>query len=381
MISLACKRSRCGLACLIALAAVMALSCDENKQPQPDSDAAPTLATPAQAPVPQPAVAKASTAPPRPNAAAANADIVAPPKDARYTVFCTTISGSNHTAEAIRLRDQAIAVTHWRDWYVINQEDESQVYFGYYRSIDDPKDPAEGKRAHAAVLAVAGLSNRLGDHPFSRAILVPLDAPDPDAPPEWNLANSRMYWSVEIASYTGSPDRKKAAVDAVRAARAMGIEAYFYHGQSISSVCIGAWPVDAIQRQQQAAISANRGNPDQTLLYVPSEVADKVPGGLVDQQGRPVKVVTEKVDVRDPAITQTLQSYPHHAVNGEEFKQVVNGQDIFQPSFIVAIPHHAPSVLDSDATLPLSPPPDPNATPAAPAGTQNGHLRSLDSGK
>ena len=39
---------------------------------------------------------------------------------------------------------------------------------------------------------------------------MPLEKPDPDAPPEWNLANAPGYWSVQIAAFT-KPGRKQAA--------------------------------------------------------------------------------------------------------------------------------------------------------------------------
>ena len=67
------------------------------------------------------------------------------------------------------------------------------------------------------------------------SLIVPIDSPDPVAPPEWNLANAKGYWSLQIAAYKDSPKRKEAAVEAVREARKNGVEAYYYHGETTSS--------------------------------------------------------------------------------------------------------------------------------------------------
>jgi hypothetical protein len=325
--------------------------------------------------------------------------VVAPPAGARYTVFCAAVSGPSHADEATRLRDEVIGVTHWKDWYVIHQEQESDLYYGYFRSVNDTNDPQEDKRAHSALTAIIALTNRVGDHPFSRAMLVPLDAPDPDAPPQWNLCNSDKYWSVEVASYTGSPDRKKAAVESVRAARAMGIEAYYYHGASASSVCVGAWPEDAIERQAQNTVSADPGNIDQGLLYVPGDVVDRLPADIRDSHGRPIKVLTDKVVIRDPTMKTVLEQYPHFAVNGEDVVKTANGQQQYLPSVPVMIPRRAATVVNQGVGNPIPPADSDTVTPAAaespagslgpsqpanpqPADTNDpGQLRSLDSGK
>jgi hypothetical protein len=393
---LASRFARLGAFALAGLFCVVLTACDQDKQTQ-SSDSSPALTTPA--------AATASPADSSPGSSAAR-DVVAPPAGARYTVFCTAISGPNHADEATRMRDEVIGVTHWKDWYVVHQEQESDLYYGYFRSVNDANDPAESRRASSALTAITALTNGMGDHPFTRAMIVPLDAPDPDAPPQWNLCNSDKFWSVEVASYTGSPDRKKFAVDAVRAARAMGIEAYYYHGVSASSVCIGAWPEDAIERQAQSSVSADPGNIEQSLIYVPGNVADRLPADIRDSQGRPIKVLTDKVVIRDPTMKQVLEQYPHFAVNGEESSKTVNGQPVFQPSVPVIIPHSAPSLLnqgvsknippaDSDTMSPAADPsaetppvspggsPDPSqpANPQPADANDPGQLRSLDSGR
>ena len=52
------------------------------------------------------------------------------------------------------------------------------------------------------------------ERPFRGAHFVPLNAPDPDAPPQWNLANAPedRVWSLMIGAYKDTPDRKRLAV-------------------------------------------------------------------------------------------------------------------------------------------------------------------------
>lgn len=89
-------------------------------------------------------------------------------------------------------------------------------------------------------------------------------SPDPVAPPEWNLVNRdadkdakdprRAYWSLEIMAFKVNPLRKEAAVKAVAAFRKDGVEAYYYHGETTSSVCVGAWPMDAVKPENRQLV-------------------------------------------------------------------------------------------------------------------------------
>src|SRR5207249_4124674 len=94
---------------------------------------------------------------------------------------------------------------------------------------------------------------------FRGAGFIMLDTPDPTSRPEWDLADvdrdkdkhdpTRAFWSLQIMAFRGSPKRKEAAAQAVEVLRKQGVEAYYYHGETISSVCVGAWPVNAIKQQ------------------------------------------------------------------------------------------------------------------------------------
>ena len=78
-----------------------------------------------------------------------------------------------------------------------------------------------------------------GTRLFPAVILTKLDTPDPSSPPEWDLTRAAGAYSLQIAVFKDSPERRAAAVEAVRAARAGGYDAYYYHGPTASSVCIG----------------------------------------------------------------------------------------------------------------------------------------------
>ncbi|MFO0837766.1 MAG: hypothetical protein U1D55_04510 [Phycisphaerae bacterium] len=85
--------------------------------------------------------------------------------------------------------------------------------------------------------------------PFRLATLIPL--PESDAgPPEWQIANARGHWSLQVGVFYNEGEmrqRKQAAVEYCKLLRQQGQEAYFHHGPVNSSVCIGAFPKEAIQ--------------------------------------------------------------------------------------------------------------------------------------
>jgi len=46
----------------------------------------------------------------------------------------------------------------------------------------------------------------LGNQVFTHCLFVEAAAPDPNAPPDWDLRNSGGYWSLQIAAYNEPPD-------------------------------------------------------------------------------------------------------------------------------------------------------------------------------
>jgi hypothetical protein len=271
-----------------------------------------------------------------------------PPLDARFHLFCDDVVGPNHIARAGQLK-VLLSQTYpgMRGWHIIHTEEKSSLYYGYYRTIskDDPKlDPQEVARAQADLRSINQLKNEQGDKLFRNPTFLLLSDADPAAPPQWNLANapSDTYWSLQICAYrgealAGTADRKQCAVDDVRELRAAGIEAYYFHGETISSVCVGAWPRDAVKAQDSAVGKTRR--PDATLFVAP----DFIPTNIIpptDKEGNKLVVEAPKLEILDANMAAMVKRFPNHAINGQVFgRPTKNGPPIPDSSFLVLVPH------------------------------------------
>jgi len=317
-----------------------------------------------------------------------------PPKDAQWTILCESITGPNHLALSKRRKAELIAATGMSDWYVIHAEDQSTLYYGYYRTFNDPKDAAEGRRAQSDRLKLNGVTDAMGDRPFRSCIFVEIDSPDPNAPRQWDLSRLRLdetderhYWSLQIAAYKDTPERKKAAVDAVKSARDAGYEAYYFHGETTSSVCIGLWPKPSVE-ERDPAVMQNPNDNDALLVLPPALLPD--PGKeLHAADGQRLKPVAPKFVAVDPTLLAMLREFPTHAVNGFEIEHVVRGNPVKDRSFMIVVPvRKGASVFDdpgSDEGAPTGVPGVPGMTPAEPTARQPNapapartRLRSLD---
>jgi hypothetical protein len=275
---------------------------------------------------------------------------VAPPKDAQWTLLVFSEQGPTHVSDANALKKTLIAKTNRRDWYVIHSGDESDIYFGYYRAFDEPLDPAT-KTAQADLQMVKDIelldTDGQAETPFKRAAFVSIASPDPAAPPEWNLFNkdldktpkdpTRAYWSLQIMAFRADPLRKEAAVQAVAALRKNGVEAYYYHGDTVSSVCIGAWPMDAVEHQNH---DGDHTVADETkTLVVPGQ---GVPVGDIpkyDDEGHRMVQVAPVVNVLDSSLKACMKKFPSHAVNYEIGRKKGTDGNLYEdPSFLVVIP-------------------------------------------
>ena len=358
---------------VVALAlGVCAASCAKSQSGKSEKKAAPVAAARA---------GQADGGGAKPQAAAGAPAI---PAGAEWTIYCTTIPGVAHIQQSTQLRDQLVRSTGMRDWYVVHGDNDSTLYYGLYKSLD--------KNIKATREKIDAMTDATGTRPFRRALIVELSAPDPEAPRQWDLANAPagMVWSVQIAAYEGSPQRKKFAVDAVREARAQGVPAYYYHGQSISSVCVGAWPKESVRGEMEPAFNdPNEKRPlDQIMQQQPGDVIILPPGMPAmnrEIQGKhgPVRAVSSQLEVVDPTMLATIKSYPYHYRNGEgEGIKTANGVQP-KPSFLVKIPRRSGSILGGDAALagsgPLAPAqPDPSQQRRpSPAQPGYGTLRSL----
>jgi hypothetical protein len=308
-----------------------------------------------------------------------------PPKDARWTLYCQAIGGADHVERAKAIKQQLIELTKKKDWYVIHQETDSVVYFGFYRTIEDnAKDRKEYERAQGDRKMIESLASQQGDKIFTHVFFVEAASPDPLAPPEWDLRNADGYWSIEVGVYKDSPQRKQAAVEAVRDARKNGVPAYYYHGPTASSVCIGIWPREAVREE---GVQGDPNDPNGNAIVAPDSAHDVVilPQPLdpslqiKNRDGQRVRELTPRNEIVDPSLQVTMAKYPTHAVNGEVLADSVpdpqNPSKMItqpKPSLLVKVPKEAPSLLRQNTPAPsLVGPTSPSQTP----GT--GTLRSI----
>lgn len=297
---------------------------------------------------------------------------------AQWTIYCQTIMGDDHVARANRVKEQLISVTKLKDWYVVHQDGQSLLYYGMYKTFNDPNE-SDSLRAQKDRAAIDVLADELGNRPFKHSFFVSLDAPDPTAPPEWNLVNADGVYTLQIGAYTGNKDRKQAAVSAVRDARAAGLEAYYFHGETTSSVCLGAFPANAIMMADSESNST--GDPEQSFLKSTEPLPDAIARNLRDTDNKPVKVVQSKPRVTDEKLLELMRRFPEHAINGEvqivSMSDAKTGKPVQRPaeSFVVPIPRSEPLALDDAAMQPAAP--DPNMQPVRQPRRGEGKLKSI----
>lgn len=271
-----------------------------------------------------------------------------PSGDAEWTILAHTIRTANHIAESKRLKEDLIASTPLKDWYLVHGDSESQLFHGYYRSYEG--GDAAAAQARADLAGVREVKDVRGVSVFRNAAFAPIHQPEPEAPAEWNLANSGGYWSLQIAAYQDHPDRKQAAIDSVREARAQGIEAYYYHGDRVSSVCVGAWPREAFEQGEAVANKDSRKRVVVTNQNLPEAVAE-----AMEEEGERKNelVLTNQGRVKDKRLEAMMRQYPYHFVNDDISVSKIRNPNtgmvtsVPDPSFLVTVPTAEPNVLNS----------------------------------
>ena len=276
------------------------------------------------------------------------------PKGAQWTILCREIDGPNHMSQAKQLRDHLVKTSGMRDWHLLHREDGSVLYYGYYKTYSEPR----AKTDHAKI---DGMADANGRRPFRHAIFTPLEAADPAGPPEWNLANAKGYWSLQIGAYKDSPDRKQYAVDAVRAAREQGIEAYYYHGENMSLVCVGTWPREAVRLADDNIRAGDQGQPKLVLPPLPPDV--KNTPEIRGEGGRKLHVEAGRNEVVDPKLKDMMENqFPTMAVNGATMitkrtdPRTGQVREVADASFPVKIPTRDAGLLDDGGGIPIPPP-------------------------
>ena len=324
--------------------------------------------------------------------AAAAEPVVQIPKDARWSLYCASVSGPDRFSRAAQMKAYLLARSPFKDWYVVHNEQDSSLFYGFYSAIE--KSERGSIKAHEDRQRISEWKDETGERPFASCFFTPITPPDPVAPAEWNLVNAppnatssdeRPAWSVQIMAFRDTPLRKQAAVEAVKDFRSKGVEAYYYHGPSVSSVCLGAWPAEAIKAQDLDG-GQTVGDQDDTLLVTDAPLPARYKGArMKTTDGHRVIPLAERVEIADPSLKAVFQEYPYHYVNYQAYSKRVKTEDgtmkeRVSPSFLVKIPRVAPSVLNGGATppnfLPNAAGSDRAVDPARqPAGT--GRLRGL----
>jgi hypothetical protein len=357
---------------LMLSACLLLASCGEN---QPSSTDATSPTTPrssdvASAPrgaqvTAMPVSSVNSPTPGRPAGTESAAPVA--PAGAQWTLYCRTIRGPVHVEESSRLKSQLVMNPQLKGWYLVHNDDDSIVCYGYYSSPSDAQAKLDKRR-------IESLTDVSGQPIFTGVCFQPIASPDPEAPPEWNLSNtpSRMYWSLQIAAFRDNPLRKKAAVEAVRDLRKQGIEAYYFHGPTISSVCVGAWPIQAVKRQGEDNV-AHASDPDSSLLVLSEPLPQYARPKERDRDGKPLVTLAPKLEVIDPTLDAAIHKWPEHAVNYEvtEITNPTSGEKFRSPSFLVQIPH--PELAGQD---PFAGAPDP-VGPDDPDAVRSAHSANI----
>ena len=329
---------------------------------------------------------------------AAQNTAVAVPTDARYTIFCTAFTGPARVQQATVSKDNLFKATGHREFYVVHDEAQSTLYYGYYKERERTVNAAEAGRASKDMEYIRSLGDGEGHRIFPRSLVVPLPLPDPEGPPEFDLTKldqnkspddpARRYWSLAIADYTndariGDKNRKQIVIEAVIEARKQGVEAYYYNGTTTSTVCIGAWPRTAI-REQDAGEAKTLTDSGHDIIVSNGPVNPEIAKGL-RAAGREVDIFQPKVQFNDPSLEATWKKWISYSVNGETVIEKTTDPTTKaemkseKTSFLFAIPQSAPASLlagnrnttetqDTGPTVvnPLAP----NASPA-------GRLRSV----
>lgn len=199
-----------------------------------------------------------------------------------WAIRCLTLQGpnrfqlANSYADALRkvagLKPKLVQVFH--------ESGETAVYYGRYRRQYSAKTDTESFRPnHLRDLdLIRHLSMNIRDPavgsrpvwPFQMATMSTLPV-GRGSHPDWLLSKAPGYYSLQVAVFydTGEMRRRKyVAEQYCKLLREQGEQAYYDHGSVNSSVCIGAFPEEAIQTFQKQ-------DPLTGIIHVTSKIVDE----------------------------------------------------------------------------------------------------------
>jgi hypothetical protein len=255
---------------------------------------------------------------PRPNAA---------PEEDVWAIRCVTLGGPNRFQLADNYAGALKRVEGIKPnlVQVFHESAESAVYYGRYRQVYDPRSDTESFRPDNLrdLNLIRQLSMNVSDPVLGSRVVWPFQLATMDTlpggrgtHPEWELSNARGYYSLQVAVFyntEGMRRRRFAAEEYCRLLREeRGAEAYYHHGRVNSSVCIGAFPEQAIKTFQ-------KNDPLTGILRVTSKIVDE-------------------------RMLELQREYPHNLHNGRVFYEILRdprtGQTVrdAHTSFAVEIP-------------------------------------------
>lgn len=203
--------------------------------------------------------------------------------------------------------------------YVIQEEDAGHVYYGRYERA---WDAWSGERKFTPdptndLDLIQSLSYDQVNRPFAGAALDPYPS-EPIGNPEWDLAAAQGYWSLQVAAFYNTKNmqrRKYAAAEYCKVLRDQGVEAYYYHGKTVSSVCVGVFPKEALETVTQRTVGLD---------------------------GRPTTASLNQI--KDPRLAELKERFPHNLENGHRMYEIrvnpTSGEKTRtpRPSVIVKLP-------------------------------------------
>ncbi len=171
-----------------------------------------------------------------------------------WTIECLEVRGPEReeTVETVAGVLRETSGIRPQDVSVIHETEGSRIMYGqYHRDLESATGNRDiPRRLRDDLAMLKALHDDRGRRLFVAARMVPMPVPD-TGPPEWNLVNVTGVYTLQIGVFFATADLrdfKSAAVEYVKALRAKGYEAYYYHTDSKSVVTVGVFGEDAVVR-------------------------------------------------------------------------------------------------------------------------------------
>ncbi len=187
------------------------------------------------------------------------------PQGERWTILCLEVCGAEAartTADVAQVLKDAPGIDPG-EVRVANSGEWSRIYYGtYYRKVKPGTRQRErSEKMERDLLLLHELVDEQGRRFFLGARRVPAPGAEAEYAP-WHLRNTDAVYTLQVAVYYNDSrmqHRRKAALAKCRRLREQGLEAYYYHGQSVSMVTVGAFGPDAVRDSEGRVRDLDRG--------------------------------------------------------------------------------------------------------------------------